>query len=197
MANSRWELKKSTPLPQPVYPLYWFQPADGMFIDRGDGRGWIPLRETDIPKPPTCPTCGATSCLHGIPDAPWIHNGTYVPSYGGISREGYVGQKPAIPNTATVMNYVPSPCSKCGQIPFLCECPMWETPQDLALKAAHQRIVELEAEVEIDNQLLADRQKILDVCPCPIHGRCIPYVIERLELLNALEQQEKARAGQP
>lgn len=40
-------------------------------------------------------------------------------------------------------------------------------------------------EIAVDDQLLADRQRILDACPCPVHGSCIPYVLEQIARLKA------------
>ena len=39
----------------------------------------------------------------------------------------------------------------------------------------------LRSEIEIDNKLLADRDRIYEVCQCPVHGSCTPYVIEQLK----------------
>lgn len=43
------------------------------------------------------------------------------------------------------------------------------------------RIAELEREIETDDLLLADRNRILDAFPCPDHGPCVPYVLRLLE----------------
>lgn len=46
-----------------------------------------------------------------------------------------------------------------------------------------QALIDLAAarhEIAVDDQLLADRNRILDACPCPAHGRCVPYVLEVL-----------------
>lgn len=42
------------------------------------------------------------------------------------------------------------------------------------------RYFEARQEIALDDQLLADRDRILDACPCPAHGRCVPYVLEQL-----------------
>lgn len=56
--------------------------------------------------------------------------------------------------------------------------------------AKQQREIErLKEEVAIDNDLLAERQRILDACPCPSHGACVPHVLETLT-----SQQAKLRA---
>ncbi len=39
------------------------------------------------------------------------------------------------------------PCQKCGRIPFLCECPIWHTSQDVELALANKRIADLESEL--------------------------------------------------
>ncbi len=43
--------------------------------------------------------------------------------------------------------------------------------------AVEQALDEARKEIAIDNQLLAERDKILDEFPCPHHGRCVPHVL--------------------
>lgn len=62
------------------------------------------------------------------------------------------------------------------------------------LEAERAKVAELEREVALDDQLLADRQRILDSCPCPVHGACIPHVLETLAKSKAAE--EKLRAAE-
>ena len=52
------------------------------------------------------------------------------------------------------------------------------------LDAAGER-ERLKAEVETDDRLIADRDRILDRLPCPTHGRCIPHVLEQIDALQA------------
>ncbi len=46
-----------------------------------------------------------------------------------------------------------------------------------ALKAAAATISALRNEVEVDDKLIAERDKLLDLIPCPAHGRCVPYAM--------------------
>ena len=45
-------------------------------------------------------------------------------------------------------------------------------------------IEELEEEIEIDNKIIIERDKILETYPCPIHGKCVPYIFEYIEALK-------------
>lgn len=47
----------------------------------------------------------------------------------------------------------------------------------------------LQREVAVDNQLLADRQRILDACPCPVHGPCVPHVLNRLKEADTIQRE--------
>jgi len=53
------------------------------------------------------------------------------------------------------------------------------------------RIRDLEAEIAITNNLLAERNRILEKFPCPAHGPCVPHVLERFEKLEVAEEAEK------
>lgn len=46
----------------------------------------------------------------------------------------------------------------------------------------------LKEEIDIDNKLLADRQRILDACPCPEHGSCVPHVLDELARLKSFDK---------
>lgn len=63
---------------------------------------------------------------------------------------------------------------------------------DRVYAALRSRLEELEREVAVDDALLAERQRILDACPCPIHGPCVPHVVKRLEDLQAAEAELRA-----
>lgn len=43
------------------------------------------------------------------------------------------------------------------------------------------KVEALQAEIAVDDQLLADYKLVLDACPCPVHGTCVPYVLEVLK----------------
>lgn len=44
--------------------------------------------------------------------------------------------------------------------------------------------LELYEEVELDNKIIAERDKILKANPCPVHGECVPYVMEKIKKLE-------------
>ena len=59
-----------------------------------------------------------------------------------------------------------------------------------------REVAERDAEIAVDNELLADRQRILDACPCPVHGPCVPHVLNRLAALTTAERErDDARAA--
>lgn len=43
-------------------------------------------------------------------------------------------------------------------------------------------------EIETDNQILADRQRIYEACQCPYHGDCTPHVVKTLGEIAALKE---------
>jgi hypothetical protein len=47
-----------------------------------------------------------------------------------------------------------------------------------AIRALRDELIAARAEIAIDDQLLAERNRILDALPCPEHGPCVPYVLE-------------------
>jgi len=69
--------------------------------------------------------------------------------------------------------------------------PMDDAPVLAALHALLTERDALKEEVEIDSKLIAERDRILDACPCPVHGRCVPHVLDELATLtryrNALD----------
>ena len=74
----------------------------------------------------------------------------YCAQHGGrqiLPVEVAASSEAAGSETAKVTYYIPTPCGTCGNIPFFCTCPMWDTPQDVELRAAKLRIADLEAEL--------------------------------------------------
>lgn len=57
----------------------------------------------------------------------------------------------------------------------------------MKLKQALARIKELEAELKVSDDLIKDRQRLLDAIPqCPAHGACVPHAIEWIEQVKTL-----------
>lgn len=57
----------------------------------------------------------------------------------------------------------------------------WYIETDIAETIIRQLLAErdeLRTEIDTDNQLLAERNRILEALPCPVHGPCVPYVLE-------------------
>ena len=53
---------------------------------------------------------------------------------------------------------------------------------NMSLSAARERIVQLEAELKVTEQLLEARQEVLKAIPeCPAHGECVPHALEWIE----------------
>lgn len=51
----------------------------------------------------------------------------------------------------------------------------------------------LKREIKTDDELLADRNRILEALPCPTHGPCVPYVLHNIsDMKNATEHLERA-----
>lgn len=43
-------------------------------------------------------------------------------------------------------------------------------------------------EIELDDKLLADRNRLLEAIPeCPVHGACVPHALEWIEKAKALQ----------
>lgn len=51
----------------------------------------------------------------------------------------------------------------------------------------HSALSQMRHEIRISDQLIAERDRILDALPCPIHGRCVPFVLEWIERKKKLE----------
>jgi hypothetical protein len=45
-------------------------------------------------------------------------------------------------------------------------------------------VVELRLEIGVADRLIEERDKILDRLPCPLHGRCVPHVLETIDRLE-------------
>lgn len=37
---------------------------------------------------------------------------------------------------------------------------------------------------EIGDKIIADRNRVLDALPCPIHGQCVPHALEEIARLK-------------
>lgn len=59
-------------------------------------------------------------------------------------------------------------------------------------RAIHQRdaalaeVASLREEVAISDKLLAERNRLLDLFECPVHGPCVPHAIEEVAKLRRL-----------
>lgn len=56
-------------------------------------------------------------------------------------------------------------------------------PEDVVARLQFQ-LSEARAEIEIDNKLIAERNRVFDALPCPIHGQCAPGALQQVELLK-------------
>lgn len=57
----------------------------------------------------------------------------------------------------------------------------------MKLTEAKERIAELEAELKVSDQLLEDRERLLEaIPPCPAHGKCMSHAIEWIEQVKTL-----------
>lgn len=45
-------------------------------------------------------------------------------------------------------------------------------------------IERLREEIALDNKIIADRDRLLDLFECPDHGQCIPYAMEQVDALR-------------
>lgn len=52
---------------------------------------------------------------------------------------------------------------------------------------------QLRKELKVTDQLLADRQRILDLFECPVHGECVPFAIEEIGRLRQYAEMSKMR----
>ncbi|PUB43208.1 hypothetical protein [Pseudomonas sp. GV047] len=62
---------------------------------------------------------------------------------------------------------------------------------DSAIKAIHAERDQLKAEndtlreeVALDDKLIADRDRLLNMFECPVHGQCIPFAMDQVEALR-------------
>lgn len=53
-----------------------------------------------------------------------------------------------------------------------------------------RRIEKLEAEIRVDDELLKDRDRLLEAIPCPTHGACVPFALEEIKRLRGLETKD-------
>jgi hypothetical protein len=53
----------------------------------------------------------------------------------------------------------------------------------------------LREEVALDDKLIADRDRLLNMFECPAHGQCIPYAMEQVEALRKDAEQWRALVG--
>lgn len=52
-----------------------------------------------------------------------------------------------------------------------------------------------EKEIATDDSLLAERNRILDMLPCPNHGPCVPYVLDEIiRMREKIEEQSRVIA---
>ena len=59
-----------------------------------------------------------------------------------------------------------------------------------AIMAGLDRIAE---ELRATDELLADRQRVLDaIPPCPVHGQCVPHALQWIERMKKLDGKEAA-----
>jgi hypothetical protein len=42
--------------------------------------------------------------------------------------------------------------------------------------------------VQVVDGMLHDRQRLLEILPCPVHGECVPYAVSEVKRLKALAQ---------
>jgi hypothetical protein len=56
------------------------------------------------------------------------------------------------------------------------------------------RVRELEDELRVADQLLQERQRVLDAIPeCKMHGKCVPHALEWIEKMKDLERKQKIK----
>ncbi len=58
----------------------------------------------------------------------------------------------------------------------------WDVDSDSWLiRDLARALLDAREEIETDDKLLADRNRILDAYPCAVHGPCVPHIMETLE----------------
>ncbi len=55
------------------------------------------------------------------------------------------------------------------------------------LNFARELAVERGNQIELMDKLIAERDRVLDAYPCPVHGRCVPHVLERLREVEHIQ----------
>lgn len=68
-------------------------------------------------------------------------------------------------------------------------CQIWRQ-REVKLQA---ELAEAKAEIEVGDKIIKERNRILDEFPCPVHGPCVPYVIEKIYKLQELLQKEREK----
>lgn len=72
------------------------------------------------------------------------------------------------------------------------------TPDDIDHLLAHidaleARVEKAEAEITLDDKIIADRNLVLEALPCPVHGQCVPHAIDEIAKLRAALEATKGR----
>jgi len=53
-------------------------------------------------------------------------------------------------------------------------------------KYTRQELINL---IEVQEKLINERDRVLDLLPCPKHGKCVPFAIEEIERLKNVEHK--------
>jgi len=53
-------------------------------------------------------------------------------------------------------------------------------------------VEEKDKEIEVLEKLVDERNRILDVLPCPVHGQCVPYVLDFIEKHDPQESKQQS-----
>lgn len=84
---------------------------------------------------------------------------------------------------AFTVKYQPALTALCG------DCGLW---RQAGQPHPSEALIEARAEIDVDNQLLAEDKRLLDLFECPVHGtRCIPHAIEEVQKLRAIRPSLK------
>lgn len=57
------------------------------------------------------------------------------------------------------------------------------------------RVEELEREVALGDTIIAERNRVLDALPCPLHGQCVPHALDTIKSLREAARLLKDIAG--
>lgn len=59
------------------------------------------------------------------------------------------------------------------------------------IKLLQKQNDDLKKELEVTDQILANRQQVLDAIPeCPVHGKCVPHALEWIQEMKKLTLKE-------